>query len=167
VHWISSQGGSAFTFEGKVTLVRWFTDRCPFCRRSVPAVVKLRDEFGKRGFQTLLVYHPKPPAAVRDRDAGKAAADLGYQGPVAVDADWSVLSRVYLDKHPEGATSVSFLLDQTGVVRYVHPGPEFGPTDDPDLKQVDQDYRDIKTAIEILLGGPRTPACVFPEPPDQ
>ena len=154
VRWVSPRAGTAGTplkLEGQVTLVRWFTDRCQFCARSVPAVVQLREELGKRGFQTVAVYHPKPPAPVRDRDATKAAADLGYRGPLAVDADWSVLSRIYLAKHPEGATSVSFLLDKSGIVRYVHPGPEFGPTAEPDLKQVNQDYEDIKAAIEILL----------------
>lgn len=151
LRWVNPRSGVPFELEGQVTLVRWFTDRCQFCARSVPAVVQLGEEFGKRGFQTVLVYHPKPPAPVRDRDATKAAANLGYRGPLAVDADWSVLSRVYLAKHPEGATSVSFLLDKSGVVRYVHPGPEFGPTAEPDLKQVNQDYEDIKAAIEILL----------------
>jgi hypothetical protein len=151
LHWVHAPPGTQLNLDGRVTLVRWFTNRCPYCARSIPAIMRLQEEFGESGFQTVAVYHPKPPAKVRDRDALSAAADLGYRGPLAVDPDWSVLENIYLSKHPEGATSVSFLLDRFGNVRHVHPGPEYGPTSDPHLKVVNQDYEDIRAAIQILL----------------
>ena len=57
------------------------------------------------------------PAAVRGW-----ARDYGFHFPVAIDRDWRTLHRWWLDGHDRGFTSVSFLIDGRGVIRYVHPG---------------------------------------------
>ena len=57
--------------------------------------------------------------------ARAAAERLGFEFPIALDPDWSVLRRYWLEGHQRSATSVSFLLDRRGVIRHVHPGPAF------------------------------------------
>jgi thiol-disulfide isomerase/thioredoxin len=153
LNWVEPNAGIRLEGSAPVTLVRWFTDGCPFCVASIAAVNKLREDYGERGFQTVLVYHPKPPGEVTAEHARQAAARLGYAGPLAFDPQWSVLRRIYLEANPDGATSVSFLLDRAGRVCYVHPGPVFGPSSDPQQAESDQDYRDIRKAIEALLAG--------------
>jgi thiol-disulfide isomerase/thioredoxin len=155
LEWIEPEsakhGDNPAELTGKVTLVRWFTSTCPFCARSLPAIMKLKEEFDSRGFHTLAVYHPKPPRSVGPGQAIAAAARLGYEGPLAMDPAWSTLRRIYLSSHPSAATSVSFLLDREGKVRYVHPGPEFRSTDDPRFEEANRDYEEVRRAIEALL----------------
>lgn len=151
LRWVDPPAGG-IELAGKVTLVRWFTDKCPFCARSLPAIMRLQEEFSAGGFQTVAVYHPKPPRKVSDDDARRAGKALGYSGFLAVDSHWKTLRRVYLDDHSSGATSVSFLLDRKGIVRHVHPGPEFGPAGDEGGRTlVNEDYEDIRAAIKALL----------------
>ncbi len=142
---------TAWRGAAPATLVRWWTDTCPFCARSLPAIEAMRADYGERGLQTLAVYHPKPPRPV-DEGAVRAAAErLGYSGPLAVDRDWSVLRELYLDRNRSSPTSVSFLLDDEGRVRFVHPGPQFFPSEDPRFSQESEDEHDLRRAIEVLL----------------
>ena len=143
--------GAARGTPGDVVLVRWFTDGCHHCAFSMPAIEALRTRYAKRGFRTLAIFHPKPAAAATTADAVQAARAIGYQGDVAVDADWAVLKRIYLDAHRDSATSVSFLLDRRGRVQFVHPGPALGPSDTADRADANSAYQDLVRAIEILL----------------
>lgn len=135
----------------KATLVRWWTDTCPFCEASLPAIEALRRRYAGAGLATLGVYHPKPPRPVSDADVLAAAERLGYGGPLLVDHDWATLRSIWLDTGPRPATSASFLLDADGIVRFVHPGPEFFPSDDPAEALADRDHADMVAAIEALL----------------
>ena len=137
--------------KGKVSLIRWWTDTCPFCSASLPAIENLRETFAADAFQTLAVYHPKPPRPVNAEDILSAARTLDYTGDVAIDSNWEVLDKNYLSLADRTATSVSFILDKQGIVRFVHPGPEFQKSDDVGKTQENKDYQDIKSAIEFLL----------------
>ncbi len=138
----------------KVTLVRWWTDTCPSCAMSLPAIDQLRREFATRGLQTLAVYHPKRPRNVTAHEVLQMAKAIGYTGWVATDPQWKTLQRVYLGTDERRSTSVCFLLDGKGVIRYVHPGPAFGRTDDPDKVQLNQDYLHLVAAIKAILAEP-------------
>jgi thiol-disulfide isomerase/thioredoxin len=140
------------TQRARATLYRWWTDTCPYCRASLPAVDLLRREYGPKGLRVVGAYHPKPPRAVDDEAVLAAARRLGYGGPIAVDEDWSALDTAYRSTGPRRATSVSLLVDGEGVIRFVHPGPVYFPSDDPDHVDENDDYRRLKRAIEVLLG---------------
>ena len=112
-------------FRGKVTLIRWWTDGCSLCSATAPALRKLRQKYAVRSFQVIGVYHPKPPGDVDLERVQRAAAELGFTFPVAVDADWKALRRWWLDQGRRDWTSVSFVIDKRGVIRYVHRGGEF------------------------------------------
>jgi thiol-disulfide isomerase/thioredoxin len=153
--------GAAKTDPPKATLYRWWTDTCPYCRASLPAVERLRRDYGARGLRIVAAYHPKPPRDVTDEDVIAAARRFGYDGPIAVDDDWSVLDKAYLSTGRRRATSVSLLVDGNGVIRFVHPGPVFFPSDDAEFAREDADYRLLRQAIETLVGEPA------PEPEHQ
>ncbi|MCH9023970.1 MAG: TlpA family protein disulfide reductase [candidate division Zixibacteria bacterium] len=142
---------SPLELKGKVSLIRWWTDTCPFCSASLPAIEQLVNQIDDDAFQTLAVYHPKPPRAVETKDILSTARTLGYTGSVAIDINWKVLDKNYLSLADRPATSVSFILDKQGIVRFVHPGPEFQKSDDAGKIQENKDYQDIKSAIEFLL----------------
>ena len=152
--WLNTPDNKPVKLVGKATLVRWWTDTCPSCAMSLPAIELLRKTFATRGLQTLAVYHPKPPRDVAAHDVLQMAKAIGYSGWVATDLQWETLQRVYLGTDERPSTSVCFLLDGKGVIRYVHPGPAFGPTDDPAKCQLNQDYLNITAAIEAMVSEP-------------
>lgn len=150
--WLNTEDGAAVALEGKVTLVRWWTETCPYCSGSLPAIETLRERYGDEGLQTVAVYHAKPPRPVDDADILADAKAFGYEGVVAKDVNWAVLKREYLSHERRPATSVTFILDADGVVRFVHPGPAFWPSDDPGERAADRDYREVEAAVQALLG---------------
>ena len=106
------------------------------------------------------VFHPKPePREVDDRHILAVAKQLGFGGPVAFDRDWKTLDRYWLDGNPErNWTSVSFLIDKDGVIRWVHGGGEYYPTTDPAHQRCDVEYRGLEKALAAALAEPaRTP----------
>ena len=150
--WIKTPDGQALITNNSVTLYRWWTTECSFCVASLPAVEKLRQKHGPAGLKIVAVYHPKPP----DRDLGVAGLtgvleQLGYQGPIALDQDWSELKRLWLLTGRRRATSAAFLVDRNGVIRFVHPGPAFYPSDNPTDGSPNRDYELLDQAITVLL----------------
>jgi len=90
-----------------------------------------------------------------------AANAIGYRGAIAIDADWAQLKRLWLSTGRRDATSVSFLVDRERVIRFVHPGVEYFPSEDPQEKQQDEDFRLLEKAIRALLRQP-PPAATAP-----
>ncbi len=153
--WVNSSPIEIEDLRGKVVLVRWWTDGCPFCSTSAPALNDLQRRYGEQGLQVIGIYHPKP-AGHQDEDRVKQLAQkLGFRFPVGIDPDWKALKRWWLSHGRRGWTSVSFLVDTEGIIRYVHPGGEFheGPGGlhwrDHGLCQ--RDYHQIETLIVQLL----------------
>ncbi len=135
----------------RATLYRWWTNTCPFCEASLPAIEKLRQEYGPKGLRVVGVYHPKPQRTVDDESVLAMAQRFGYKGELAIDADWSQLRKAYLSSGRRRATSVTFLVDKDGVTRFLHPGPVLFPSDDPQYETENDDYQLLKQAIEALL----------------
>jgi len=141
-----------------VTLVRFWTDTCPYCDASLPAIERLRTRYDGQGLATVAIYHPKPPRQVKsDREVEEAAQSRKYTGPVAIDPYWIALKTMWLDSRQRPATSVTFLVDDTGHIRYVHPGPEYYPADLGLDRRANADYEDLETAIQLLLAESREP----------
>lgn len=124
-HWVNSAPLEIGDLQGKVVLVRWFTDTCPFCAATAPALRKLQDEYGSSGFQVIGVFHPKPAGNWNPDRVQQAVARFAFTFPVAEDGDWSALKRWWLNSGSRQYTSVSFLIDKHGVIRYIHPGGEY------------------------------------------
>ena len=137
-----------------MVLVRWWTDGCPFCERSLPALDALVGRESARGLVGVGVYHPKPPRAVDDAHVRATADRLAWTSAVAIDADWSALKAAWLDGAEREATSVTFLLDRAGRVRWVHPGPELHPSDDAAHADCARDFAELERAVLALENEP-------------
>lgn len=144
------------SLKGKVVLVRWWTEGCHFCRATLPVIERLRERDAVKGLVVLGVFHPKPPRPVKDRHVLDLAADLGFGGPIAVDGSWKTLDRYWLAANPErNWTSVSFLIDRQGMIRWVHGGGEYHPNDEPQHARCDAQYRELERALaEVLAEAP-------------
>jgi len=152
LHWLREPKKLA-DLRGRVVLVRWWTEGCPFCRVTAPVLKELHRDHKDDGLVVVGVYHPKPrPRPVGKREVRAAAEELGFTFPIAVDADWRVLKRYWPKERGRSATSVSFLIDREGIIRWVHPGVEYHPSKDPEHAGCDAEYRDLKDAVSEVLG---------------
>ena len=124
--------GEAPAMDGQVVVARWWTEGCPFCERSLPAIQAIVREEGVLG---VAVYHPKPARNVTDDEVKAFAERVQWRGAVAVDADWAALKAGWLAGAEREATSVTFVLDAGGRVRWVHPGPELSAEDGVGLRR--------------------------------
>ncbi len=145
--------GARPTTHGRVTLYRWWTDTCPYCASSLPAIEQLRRKYGAKGLVVVAVYHPKPVRHVEDAEILAAVRQIGYGGAIAVDESWSQLEKLYLSTGKRGATSITVLVDEKGVIRFLHPGPDLFPSSQPGEARQDADYRALEAAVASLLGG--------------
>src|SRR5258706_8099068 len=147
--WLNTESNKPLDTSGSVTLYRWWTSECPFCKATLPGLEKFREKYGEKGLKIVAVYHPKPPRSVADSLILNAASGIGWRGAIAVDLKWSQLKKAYPGNR--GATSISILVDKEGVIRFVHPGPDYFPSDEKENAQQDEDYRLMEKAIEALL----------------
>ena len=153
--WISSPPIEIEELRGKILLVRWWTDGCPFCTTSAPALNGLQRRYGEQGLKVIGIYHPKPAGPQDEARVRQLAQELGFRFPVAIDPDWKALKRWWLSPGRRSWTSVSFLVDKEGIIRYVHPGGEYheGPGG-PHWRNhgsCQRDYRQIEKLIVQLL----------------
>jgi thiol-disulfide isomerase/thioredoxin len=138
--------------RGKVVLLRWWNVGCHYCEATLPEIESLRARYGK-DFVTIAVFHPKPPAPVKDADVRRWAEARGFHGPLAIDQEWSTLSRYWLAGHDErNWTSVSFLIDRDGKIAWVHGGGEYHHSTDPRHVTCDRRATELEAKITELLG---------------
>jgi peroxiredoxin len=157
--WIASPSQSLADLRGKVVLLRWWTEDCSYCAATLPGLERLRARDAARGLVVIGVFHPKPPHHVSDAHIQALAGRLGFSGPIAVDERWHTLDRYWLTGHPERQwTSVSFLIDRDGFIRWVHGGGEYHPSTDPHHAACALQYQDLEEAIEAALAAKATPA---------
>lgn len=150
--WVDSPPLTLAGSKGKVVLMRWFNTGCRFCTTTLPAIETLRTRYASQGLVVVGVFHPKPVGKVNDAFVRRTARKLGFRGPIAVDEDWSTLERWWLADHPQGNwTSVSFLLDRDGVVRWAHGGGEYHASDDPRHATCDASYKELERTVRRLL----------------
>ena len=139
-------------FSAPLTLYRWWTDTCPHCEASLPALDSLREKYEERGLKVVGVYHPKPPSKqITEQEILNGAAARQFKGDVVIDRDWSQLQSWWLGTGERSATSVSILVDDQGIVRFVHPGPVLFPSDEKQFAQENRDFQLLDQAIDVLL----------------
>jgi thiol-disulfide isomerase/thioredoxin len=142
--WFNSPALSLEQLRGKVVFVRWFMGpSCPFCSGTAPTLRALHERYAANGLAVIGMYHHKEQTPLDPTQVEGWVKHFGYQFPVAIDKDWKTLRQWWLEGHNRSYTSVSFLIDKTGVVRRVHLGGLLAPEGD--------DITAIKADVERLL----------------
>ena len=140
------------TFNAPLTLYRWWTDTCPYCEASLPAIDALREKYAHRGLKVVGVYHPKQTTeSLTMEQVVDWAKERTFKGQIVIDEDWSQLRKWWLASGKRSATSVSILVDSEGVVRFVHPGPVLFPSDEKQFSQENKEYELLDKSIDYLL----------------
>jgi peroxiredoxin len=154
--WLNSKPLSLEDLKGRVVLVRWWTDTCPFCASSAPALRALHKEYADRGLTVIGVFHPKAGRNdPLDVERVQRAVDArNFQFPIAIDWNWrtGTLKNWWLTGPDRPATSVTFIVDKSGVIQFVHPAMEYH--DDNGSKQhamCANDMGRVRAAIERLI----------------
>lgn len=154
--WLNSEPLDIEQLRGRVLLVRWWTDTCPFCASSAPALRTLHNEYEDEGLTLIGVFHPK----ARRNDplnmprVERVVNQREFEFPIAVDWDWrnGTLKDWWLTGPDRPATSVTFLVDKQGVIQFVHPGMEYHDESGPaDHAMCVDDMLAIRSEIERLL----------------
>lgn len=154
--WLNTEPMALADLRGRVLLVRWWTDTCPFCASSAPALRTLHQQYASRGLTVIGVFHPK---ARRDDPLDmprveRVVAQREFEFPIAVDWDWrnGTLRDWWLTGPDRPATSVTFLVDKQGTIRFIHPGMEYHDESGPkDHAMCVDDMGAIRGTIERLL----------------
>ena len=140
------------SLKGQVVVVRFWTNTCPYCARSVPALQQLAEEFRGQPVQFLGVYHSKPRGSERAwADAVAQSREWGLTFPIAYDRSWKTVDDWWLAGRESVPTSPTFVIDPAGRIVHVHPGPELHPSAEPDHQQCDRDFRALRQAIQDAL----------------
>ncbi len=143
--WIQSGPLTLDGLRGRVVLLRWWTGpECPYCGSSAPYLNAWHSRYNRKGLVVVGFYHHKSRKPLTRQHVSDLARRFGFHFPVAIDTDWRTLRRWWLDGHDRRFTSVSFLLDQSGIIRYIHPGGTYTP----------DEAAAIESKIEALLKVP-------------
>ncbi len=141
--WLNSDPIQLKDLLGKVILVRWFTEGCPFCSLTAPSLNQFYQQYHDQGLEVIGFYHHKSKKPLDVERVHGYAKQLKFNIPVAIDYDWQTLKNWWLDQATLRWTSVSFLIDRQGNIQYVHPGGLY--------VEGDADYKAISAKIEQLL----------------
>jgi len=112
---LNNQTWSLDKVRGKVVLLRFWADWCPYCRYEMPIIDKYYRKLNKDGFLVLAVnVNQRPEVAL----AFTAQLDITF--PVPLDPDGKMARRygVY-------AIPTNFLIDREGIIREILIGEVF------------------------------------------
>ena len=112
---LKGQTWSLDQIRGKVVLLRFWADWCPYCRYEMPVIDKYYRKLNKEGFLVLAVNVKQSPEV-----ALTFTAQLDVTFPVPLDPDGKMARRygVY-------AIPTNFLIDRQGIVREILIGEVF------------------------------------------
>lgn len=143
IEWFNSEPLSLEHLRGAVVLVRWWTGpECTYCASSAAHLVRWHETYHRQGLVVMGIYHHKSSAPPSRRHVARLIQRYGFRFPVAVDPQWQTLRRWWLKDSDRKWTSVSFLIDREGVIRYVHPGGSYSA----------QEVQILESLIQELLG---------------
>ncbi|MCG8423513.1 MAG: TlpA family protein disulfide reductase [Proteobacteria bacterium] len=150
--WANAEPMQLSDLSGRVVIVRFWTDGCPYCQKSLPALQTLSDEFAGHPVTFVGIYHSKPKGSERPFERAIAAAnEYKVTFPLAYDRMWKTVTSWWLSGPQRRATSASFVVDAAGTFVHIHPGPEFFPSVHPGEAQPDRDFRSLRDAIVQAL----------------
>ena len=151
LRWLTADGKPVDLHANRLTLLRWWTVGCPFCRDSLPALGELQRRYGSRGLGLVAVFHRKGPADPGDDELRHYLAGLRCGAALARDDDWTVLRPLLARGRLDQATSISVLVDQDGIVQWVQGGPRLHPSQDPEQAAADADFQALERLLDRRL----------------
>jgi peroxiredoxin len=151
IQWIQGGPLQIASLRGKVVLLRFWLLDCPYCQRTAPALRELYSKYRDQGLVVVGLHHPKSEGARDVARVANEAKKLGFDFPIGQDDSWSTIRAYGVGSHFERFTSVSFLIDREGIIRFVHDGGEYHQGGGPDHRECNAAYAALEAAIRQVL----------------
>ena len=97
--------------RGKVVLLNFWASWCPPCRKEMPAMQKIFDEYNQEDFVILAVNSTNQD---RISDAEAFSIEQGLSFPILLDTDGRVANQYQVRSLP-----TSFFIDPNGIIREI------------------------------------------------
>jgi peroxiredoxin len=144
--WINSPPLDLGQLQGKVVLIRFFSDN-PL---SAAALNDFYRTYREQGFEVVGIYTPQPMPTATDVDyVRRLAVSLGFQFPIGVDSSWETVNRYWLTEADADMGSASFLIDRKGVIRLIQGRGVYEK--DSRNRNARRAYEGLTRTIEALL----------------
>jgi cytochrome c biogenesis protein CcmG, thiol:disulfide interchange protein DsbE len=114
--------------KGKVVLLRFWTDQCPYCLFEMPVIEKFYRRLKPAGFEVLAVNVRQSPQVA---EAFIAQMDVTFPVPLDLSGKMAERYKVY-------AVPTNFLIDRNGIIRGKLIGEAF--TKEKNLEKFLQNY---------------------------
>jgi thiol-disulfide isomerase/thioredoxin len=112
---LDARARSIEEWDGHVLLINFWATWCPPCRKEIPLLLELQEEYGERGLRLIGVAIDDPTPV------GDYVAQMGIDYPILIGgADASAVSRAY--GNSLGVLPYTVLVDRRGRIVYAHQG---------------------------------------------
>lgn len=104
-------------WQGRVTLVEFWTYSCVNCLRTLPALKAWHERYAAHGLAVIGIHTPEFPFEHDPENVARAVRDLGVTYPVVLDndrANWSAFANRFWPHR--------YLIDPTGRIRHDYAG---------------------------------------------
>jgi peroxiredoxin len=120
LQWINCSPMTMAQLRGHPVFIRFWYRNCPMCVSSAPMMNELQNRYGKDGLIVIGIHHAKTNRGDSVEDVSKAASDLGYKFPIAIDNSWSTIEKFWIHSTARAYSSASFLINKNGTIVWGH-----------------------------------------------
>lgn len=120
LQWINSPPLSIAALRGHPVFIRFWYKNCPMCTSSAPLMNELHDKYAKDGLVVIGIHTSKTTVGDSVKEVTKAANELGYKFPIAIDNSWKTVGTFWIHGSARAYSSASFLIDKNGTIVWGH-----------------------------------------------
>lgn len=120
LQWINSSPLSIAALRGHPVFIRFWYKDCPMCTASAPLMNELNEKYAKDGLIVIGIHTSKTTTGDSVKEVAKAANELGYKFPIAIDNSWKTLGAFWIHGSARAYSSASFLIDRNGTIVWGH-----------------------------------------------
>jgi peroxiredoxin len=120
LEWVNCKPMTMNESRGHPVFIRFWYRNCAMCVASAPAMNELQNKYAKDGLIVIGIHHSKTTTGDRIADVAKAANDLGYKFPIAIDNSWNTIEKFWIHSSARNYSSASFLIDKNGTIVWGH-----------------------------------------------
>ncbi|CAN5316463.1 hypothetical protein BH10CYA1_BH10CYA1_54760 [soil metagenome] len=120
LQWINSPPLSIAGLHGHPVFIRFWYRNCPMCVSSAPLMNELYEKYSKDGLVVIGIHSSKTTTGDSVKEVTKAASELGYKFPIAVDNSWKTIGAFWIHGSARAYSSASFLIDRNGTIVWGH-----------------------------------------------